>query len=306
MKLAIMFPGQGSQSTKMLADLKESFVTVKDAFDEASEALGYNLWNVIDDGSELNKTEITQPAMLVAGFATYQVLTQELNLHPEILAGHSLGEYTALVAAGSIKFSDAVNLVATRGKLMQSAVPAGTGAMAAILGLTDPEVIEVCETTSGIVEAVNFNSPGQIVIAGEAKSVDNACELAKKMGAKRALILPVSVPSHSSLMSEAAVKFKQYLDDIDIVTPKIPVINNVDAKITNISSEIHDALIRQLYSPVQWVNVVRKMCDSGVANLIESGPGKVLTGLSKRIDKSLNILPVFDTASLDKLGESLK
>ena len=232
MKYSIVFPGQGSQSLGMLSDLNSNFSVVGEVFQEASDSISVDLWKILNEDQEaLNLTENTQPIMLAAGYATYKVLSQETNLSPTSMAGHSLGEYTALVASNSIDFFDAIQLVRKRGELMQAAVPSGTGSMAAILGLEDTLIIEICQKASnkGVVEAVNFNSPGQVVIAGEKNAVAHACELMKEAGAKRALILPVSVPSHCSLMKEAAAKYKAYIDSVDFKAGNVKVIHNVDA-----------------------------------------------------------------------------
>jgi len=301
--VAFVFPGQGSQSVGMLAELADAFPSVGQTFAEASEALGYNLWQLVLDGpaEELNKTHITQPAMLSAGIAVWRIMQQQGRATPAVVAGHSLGEYTALVAAGAITFADAVKLVAERGRLMQEAVPAGQGAMAAILGLDDAVVIGICDAAAqgDVVSAVNFNSPGQVVIAGSAGAVERAIEGAKAAGAKRALPLPVSVPSHCALMKPAAEKLAEQLAAITISAPTIPVINNADVAMVSDADAIRDALVRQLYSPVRWVESVQKMAQDGVDTLVECGPGKVLVGLNKRIEKSMNAVAVFDAASLE-------
>jgi [acyl-carrier-protein] S-malonyltransferase len=302
--VAFVFPGQGSQSIGMLAELAATFPVVAETFAEASAVLGYDLWQLVQEGpaEELNKTHITQPAMLTAGIAVWRVMQQQGRAKPAVVAGHSLGEYSALVAAGALLFSDAVKLVAERGRLMQEAVPAGQGAMAAILGLDDAVVMGICEAAAQgeVVSAVNFNSPGQVVIAGSAGAVERAIEGAKAAGAKRALPLPVSVPSHCALMKPAADKLAAQLAAISISAPVIPVINNADVAIVSDADAIRDALVRQLYSPVRWVESVQKMAQDGVDTLVECGPGKVLVGLNKRIEKSMNALAVFDAASLEK------
>ena len=234
MKYAIVYPGQGSQSLGMLSDLSTNFSIVRDIFSEASDAIDVDLWKITqEDENSLNQTENTQPVMLAAGYATYKVLSSEVDLSPECMAGHSLGEYTALVAAGSLSFYDATRLVRKRAQLMQSAVPSGVGAMAAILGLDDEQVIEICNkcNSSGVVEAVNFNSPGQVVIAGEKETVNNACEAMKNAGARRALVLPVSVPSHCSLMTDAAQEFSESVDMVNFIIGNVDVLHNVDRKI---------------------------------------------------------------------------
>jgi len=292
----------------MLAELAEAEAQVKNTFAEASDALGYDLWKVVAEGpaDELNQTHITQPAMLSAGIAVWRIWQEKGGAAPTVMAGHSLGEYSALVAAGALGFADAVSLVAERGKLMQEAVPAGTGSMAAILGLDAAKVIEVCEQAAEgeVVSAVNFNANGQVVIAGHAAAVERAVNLAKEAGAKRALVLPVSVPSHCELMKPAAEKLAERLADISINTPAIPVINNVDVSKAGDADAIRDALVRQLYSPVRWVETVQAMEGEGVDTLVECGPGKVLVGLNKRIARGMTALPVFDPAGLEKaLGE---
>jgi [acyl-carrier-protein] S-malonyltransferase len=304
MQSAFVFPGQGSQSIGMLADLAASFPIVEQTFAEASAVLGYDLWQLVQNGpeSDLNQTDKTQPAMLAAGIAVWRVWQAENSFQPTFLAGHSLGEYSALVAAGAIDFQDAIKLVAKRGELMQEAVPAGEGAMAAILGLEDAQVINLCKQASihGVVEAVNFNSPGQVVIAGAATAVNQAIDLASAAGAKRALLLPVSVPSHCALMQPAAEKLALELAAIDVKAPTTPVIHNASVTSTTDVNEIRSLLAKQLFSPVRWVESVAYLAEQGVDTLVECGPGKVLAGLAKRIDKNLNAQPLFDMASLEK------
>lgn len=300
--LAIVFPGQGSQSVGMLSELAASFPLVNETFTQASDVLGYDLWTLIQDGpgDELNRTDRTQPAMLAAGVAVWRVWQQEHGATPCAMAGHSLGEYSALVCAGALDFADTVSLVEERGRCMQSAVPAGAGAMAAILGLDDAAVADVCNRAaeSEVVSAVNFNSPGQVVIAGNADAVQRAISLAKEAGAKRALPLAVSVPSHCSLMQPAAEQFAERLAQTSISTPSIPVIQNVDAARHDQPDAIRENLEKQLYRPVQWVLSVQNMGGQGITRIVEAGPGKVLTGLCKRIDKSIAGAAVFDPASL--------
>lgn len=302
MSLAIIFPGQGSQSLGMLSALAESFPVVRATYDEASQALGFDLWRLTQDGpeTELNRTEHTQPALLAAGRAIWRVWNESGGEQPGMFAGHSLGEYTALVCAGVIDFSDAITLVADRGKYMQEAVPQGTGAMAAILGLDDEQVVEVCQAITGeqIVSAANFNATGQVVIAGHAGAVQQAMEAAKQAGAKRAILLPVSVPSHCALMTQAADRLATRLELLTFSTANIPVIQNVDVEQHTATEGIKQALIQQLYQPVRWVETVHKMQNNGVTQLVECGPGKVLTGLVKRIDRNLNALAVYDPSSL--------
>jgi len=300
--LAIVFPGQGSQSLGMLSELAASFPLVNETFAQASDVLGYDLWTLTQDGpgEELNRTDRTQPAMLAAGVAVWRVWQQEHGATPGAMAGHSLGEYSALVCAGALEFADAVSLVEERGRCMQSAVPAGVGAMAAILGLDDAAVADVCNRAAEgeVVSPVNFNSPGQVVIAGNADAVQRAIVLAKEGGAKRALPLAVSVPSHCSLMQPAAEQFAERLAQTRISTPSIPVIQNVDAARHEQPDAIRGNLEKQLYRPVQWVLSVQNMGGVGITRIVEAGPGKVLTGLCKRIDKSIAGAAVFDPASL--------
>ena len=307
--LAVVFPGQGSQAVGMLSDLAGTSPQVADTFAQASEVLGYDLWQLVENGpvEELNQTSRTQPAMLAAGVAVWRAWQARGGAQPAVMAGHSLGEYTALVCAGALQFSDAVALVAERGRCMQSAVPEGVGAMAAILGLDDAAVAGVCETAAQgeVVSPVNYNSPGQVVIAGHVAAVERAIQLAKEAGAKRAVLLPVSVPSHCSLMTSAATEFAARLAQVEISSPRIPVIQNVDALAHTDPASIRENLGRQLYSPVQWVRSVQAMGARGVTRIIEAGPGKVLAGLCKRIDKSIDTVALHDTASLDgALSES--
>ncbi|HAS6076152.1 TPA: ACP S-malonyltransferase [Vibrio vulnificus] len=302
-KFAIVFPGQGSQAVGMLAELGEQYEIVKQTFAQASEALGYDLWALVQNGpaEDLNQTFRTQPALLASSVAIWRVW-QELGLaQPENLAGHSLGEYSALVCAGVIDFQEAIKLVELRGQLMQEAVPAGTGAMYAIIGLDDEAIAKACEEAAQgeVVSPVNFNSPGQVVIAGSKDAVERAGALCKEAGAKRALPLPVSVPSHCALMKPAAEKLAVALESIEFKAPQLPVINNVDVVAETDPAKIKDALVRQLYSPVRWTESVELMSSQGVEKLLEMGPGKVLTGLTKRIVKSLEAAAVNDVASLD-------
>ena len=308
MKYSIVFPGQGSQSLGMLSDLHSNFPVVNEIFQEASDAINVDLWKIVNEDQELlSLTENTQPVMLAAGYATYKVLESEVNLTPISFAGHSLGEYTALVASESLSFFEAVQLVRKRAELMQAAVPRGSGSMAAILGLDDSRVIEICLKVSnkGVVEAVNFNSPGQVVIAGEKKAVAHACELMKEAGAKRALILPVSIPSHCSLMKDAAIDFKCSVDNINFQMGNIKVLHNVDANYSNNVEEIKSKLVEQLYKPVLWTSIVQRMKKSGVEKLIEAGPGKILAGLTRRIDKSLSGSAIIDATSLKSTIEEI-
>jgi [acyl-carrier-protein] S-malonyltransferase len=305
MSLAFVFPGQGSQSIGMLNAFYETYPQIKDTFDTASSVLGYDLWNIVCNGPEdkLNSTDVTQPAMLAAGVAIWKLWQEKNGSSPEYMAGHSLGEYTALVCAGAMDFKDAVKLVSSRGKYMQEAVPKGTGAMAAILGLDDDAVRQVCseasDNTEQLVEAVNFNSPGQVVIAGHTAVVEKATAFAKEKGAKRAVMLPVSVPSHCQLMKPAAEKLAADLASIDFAQPVIPVLNNVDVKSETSAEAIKEALVKQLYQPVRWVEIIQSMAGNGVDRILECGPGKVLMGLNKRIDKSLSPAALTDPEALD-------
>lgn len=305
-KKAFIFPGQGSQAVGMLADLADKYPIIEHTFAEASEALGYDLWQLVqkDEEGKLNQTEFTQPALLTASVALWRLWQQENGSEPAFLAGHSLGEYSALVAAGVIDLSDAVKLVEARGQFMQLAVPEGTGKMAAIIGLDDEKVRDACAVAAQdeVVEAVNYNSPGQVVIAGSAAAVERAMEACKTAGAKRALPLPVSVPSHCALMRPAADKLAHMLESININTPVIPVINNVDVATETEPKAIKDALIRQLYSPVRWTETVQKLKSEDALNLFECGPGNVLCGLAKRIDRELNASPL---GTLDKFEAAL-
>ncbi len=309
MKSAFVFPGQGSQSIGMLSEIATEHDIVKETFQQASDALNYDLWDLVSNGPEesLNQTDRTQPAMLTAGIAMWRVWQSVSAIKPDYFAGHSLGEYTALVAAEAIDFSDAVKLVELRGQYMQQAVPAGEGAMAAILGLSDDVVRDVCNEASiiGVVEAVNFNSPGQVVIAGSTAAVKKATEIATEKGAKRALILPVSVPSHCALMRPAAEQLAQKLDEISIHMPTTPVIHNASVTAAEDVESVKSLLAQQLYSPVRWVETVQWFAAENVSQLVECGPGKVLAGLTKRIDKSVNAVPLFDLTTLEKAQQAL-
>ena len=302
MSYAFVFPGQGSQSVGMLADLAEQNSVVKEVFAEASEVLGYDLWQTIQEDHEgkLNQTDVTQPAMLAAGIAVYRALTSKMDAAPVFMAGHSLGEYTALVASGAMTLAQGIELVAERGRLMQSAVPAGEGAMSAVLGLDDDKVVEVCAGIDGVVEAVNFNSPGQVVIAGQAAAVAAANAAAEEAGASRVVPLPVSVPSHCSLMKGAAEKLAEKLATLEMQMPNVPVLHNVHCEAAASVEEIKELLVKQLYQPVQWVKTVEGMKAQGVEALYELGPGKVLMGLNRRIDRKMGMQAVFDQATLEK------
>ncbi|MGO1247430.1 MAG: ACP S-malonyltransferase [Oceanisphaera sp.] len=304
MTFAITFPGQGSQTVGMLAELLAEHNSVKETFAEASTALGYDLAELVLNGpaDELNKTWRTQPALLTASVAIWRLWQQEGGEQPAVMAGHSLGEYSALVCAGVLSLSDAVKLVELRGQLMQEAVPEGTGAMSAIIGLDNDAIIANCAKAQQdeVVSAVNFNSPGQVVIAGNKAAVERANVLMKESGAKRALPLPVSVPSHCALMRSAAEQLEQTLSSMTFNEPTIPVINNVDVKQETCARAIKDALVRQLYSPVRWTETVETLVTKGVTLSLEMGPGKVLSGLAKRIDKRVTGQAVNDAASVQE------
>lgn len=307
--LAFVFPGQGSQSVGMLSALADSYPEVKQTFDRASDALGKDLWALVANGpeQELNQTQNTQPAMLAAGFAVWKVWCKHTELRPAWVAGHSLGEYTALVCSGALSFEEGIKLVAARGQFMQQAVPAGVGAMAAILGLEDHQVVKVCANAAGaeVVSAVNFNAPGQVVIAGNAAAVERAMAAAKEGGAKRAVLLPVSVPSHCALMESAAEKLAEQLQNTPIDTPKMTLIHNVDVAAHSAPEVIRNALKEQLYKPVRWVDSIKFMHDQGVTCFVECGPGKVLIGLNKRIIKEAEHLAISDPETLNQVLEQL-
>jgi [acyl-carrier-protein] S-malonyltransferase len=289
-KLAFIFPGQGSQSVAMLSEFTGNSI-IENTFNEASEALGYDLWQLIAEGpaEKLNQTNFTQPALLTSSVALWRLWLSKSEIKPDVMAGHSLGEYSALVCAGVISLSDAVKLVEKRGELMQACVPVGTGAMAAVIGLADTEIINACELAQQgeVVSAVNFNSPGQVVIAGQKAAVERAAQLCKDAGAKRVLPLPVSVPSHCALMADAATKLAEELNKIKFSSPKINIINNVDVVKEQSEDAIKASLVRQLYSPVRWSETITQIVSDGITKVIEIGPGKVLQGLNKRIDKSI-------------------
>lgn len=306
--LAIVFPGQGSQSIGMLADLAAAHPEVKATFDEASEGAGVDLWDISQNGPEekLNSTENTQPALLAASVAVWRVYLKQGGKLPAYLSGHSLGEYSALVAAGALSLKDAAGLVAERGRLMQAAVPAGVGAMAAILGGDDAQIAQVCEEVAQgqIVAPANFNSPGQLVIAGHAEAVDRALARLAELGVKKAVKLAVSVPSHSMLMREAADKLGERMASLEWKLPSIPVVQNADATIHASLDDIRGALQRQLYLPVRWTECVQALAAHGVTQALECGPGKVLAGLIKRIDKSIEAKAIGTPAELDAAAQA--
>ncbi len=300
----MVFPGQGSQSVGMQADLAAEFPVVQQTYAQASEVLGYDLWQLIQDGpaEKLSATVVTQPAMLTAGVAAYRVWQAAGGIEPTQMAGHSLGEYTALVCACAVEFEDALKVVVRRAQLMQDAVPAGVGAMAAIIGLDDAAVIAVCEDVSGIgiAEAVNFNSPGQVVVAGHKQALDNVVELAREAGARRAMMLPVSVPAHSSLMIGAGEALAEALSDTAFTAPRITVVAATDATPYAGEDDIRSRLSRQVYGPVQWVATVQAIVTAGATSIIECGPGKVLAGLVRRIDKGTPVAFINSTTGLQK------
>jgi len=300
----MVFPGQGSQSVGMLAELAEAFPLVEETFSQASDVLGYDLWKRTRNGPAdlLNQTSCTQPAMLTAGVATWRCWQSQSDRLPAMMAGHSLGEYTALVCADAMEFADAVTLVEKRGETMQNAVPEGSGAMAAILGLDDDQVRSVCEQAAQgeVVSAVNFNSPGQVVIAGNTAAVERVMALSKQAGARRALLLPVSVPSHCRLMQPAAQTFAKDLAAMSINAPAVQVLHNVDVASHDRPDAIREALAAQLFNPVRWVETVRAMHGAGITIILEMGPGKVLAGLNKRIEKSMQGIPVQTAEDIEK------
>jgi [acyl-carrier-protein] S-malonyltransferase len=306
-KFAFLFSGQGSQSVGMMNGFGESAI-IRDTFVEASDILGLDFWTMATEPNEaINETTNTQPIMLIAGIATWRVWQASTDKLPSVLAGHSLGEFTALVASGALSFADALPLVRYRAEVMQSAVPAGVGAMAAILGLDDAVVREVCAEAAQneVLEAVNFNSPSQVVIAGNKAAVERGMELAKARGAKRALPLPVSVPSHCALMKPAAVKLAEYLENVTINTPQIPLIQNADVATYQGAEKIKDALVRQLYSPVRWVETVQAIHAQGITQAAECGPGKVLAGLTKRIVAELSCVALTNNEALNEFQSQL-
>lgn len=303
-RLAFVFSGQGSQKVGMLAEVSSMFPVVRNTFAEASDVLGYDLWSLCQNGEQeqLNSTEITQPLLLTSSVALWRVWQEKKGSQPALLAGHSLGEWSALVCAGVVAFADAVDLVRKRGAYMQTAVPKGEGSMAAVLNLEDAIILEICREASslGVVEAVNFNSPGQVVIAGQVAAVDKASELLKAAGAKRVLPLPVSAPFHTSLMKPAAEQMAKHITATAFSAPKIPVIHNVHAKTESDPEVIKQLMIKQIDNPVLWVDCVNALVANGISAVIECGPGKVLCGLCAKIDKSLNTYSLEDMAGIEK------
>ena len=302
-KTAFLFPGQGSQSVGMMSALADEFSQVKATFEQASSVLGYDLWAMVANGpaEELNKTEVTQPAMLVSGIATWRIWQALGGVRPDYLAGHSLGEYSALVAAGVMQFSDAVAIVAERGRLMQQATPAGTGAMAAVLGLDDQVLNEICKQLVGgeTVTCANFNAPGQVVISGNKDAVETVGELARQAGARRVLALPVSVPAHCMLMKPAAAKLRELLLDVRFSDSSLPVIQNADVRSYTDAEQVREALARQLWQPVRWTETIQSLLDSGVNRFVECGPGKVLAGLNRRIAKQSAVFALNGPAAIE-------
>jgi [acyl-carrier-protein] S-malonyltransferase len=307
MKLAMVFPGQGSQAVGMLKGYA-GLMGIEETLGEAAEVLGREFIHLLQEGpaDQLNLTLNTQPAMVTAGYAVYRAWCALGGPKPQIAAGHSLGEYTALVAAGGLAFRDCLPLVRFRAQAMQEAVPDGQGAMAAILGGTDEDIRKACEEAGGIVQAVNYNAPGQIVIAGEKAAVARAIETCKARGAKRAMPLPVSAPFHSSLMKPAGERLRGYLLKVTVTAPMIPVLNNVDVKVESRPDDIRHALVRQASSPVRWVEVIQRMVGEGVTHIVECGPGKVLAGMTKRIDPQVQSFSLADRASLEQALAAVK
>lgn len=304
-----VFPGQGSQSVGMLADIANEYPEIVATYAEASQVLGYDLWELTKSGPAevLDQTTHTQPALLAGSYAIWKIIQAKKNIQPALMAGHSLGEYTALVCAGAFSFQDAVRLVAARGQYMQEAVPIGQGALAAIVGLDDAAVVSLCDKTvlaNEVLTPANFNSPGQVVIAGHAAAIDRAIVLAKEAGARLAKRLTVSAPSHCALMKPAALQLENLLKTISIQPPMLPVLNNVDVQIYQTPEQIRDGLIRQLYMPVRWVETIQHFSQKNIKNIIECGPGKVLTGLNKRIDSEMQLTHTADLISLGHLLES--
>jgi len=307
LSIAMVFPGQGSQSLHMQADLAAEFAEVRDSYAEVSDILGYDLWKLVQEGPEerLAETVVTQPAMLTAGVAAWRVWQAAGGTTPAQMAGHSLGEYSALVCAGAVSFTDAMRLVKRRAELMQEAVPVGIGAMAAVLGLDDDVIVALCDeaSTIGVAEPVNFNSPGQVVIAGHATAVKQAVDYAKEHGARRAIVLPVSVPSHSSLMREAGQSLAETLAATEFRRPDITVISAATTRPYTDADDIRATLSLQVYSPVLWVKTVRRLIDGGATQIVECGPGRVLAGLNRRIDKAI---PASSIDSVDSLHKALQ
>ena len=310
MKIAAVFPGQGSQSPGMLSELAQNFSIVKQTFDEASAVLGYDLWDVAQNGTEeqQRETAITQPLVFTGNLAVWRVWQESGLPQPVVMAGHSLGEYAALTAASAIPFEAAVDLVHERARLMSEAVAPGVGGMAAVIGMDDEKLIELCEANStedSIVEAVNFNSPGQVVISGHMAALEKLCTLAKEQGARKAMVLPVSVPNHSSLMQSAEAALASKIESSGLTSPDVPVIQNASASVPDNLSALVESLKKHVVSPVQWTNTVNRMTDYEVEAIVEIGPGKVLSGLSRRINKSMAAFATETPALLDKAVAAL-
>jgi len=310
MKIAAVFPGQGSQSQGMLADLAAQYTVVKQTFDEASAVLNYDLWDIAQNGSDeqQRETAITQPLVFAGDVAVWRVWLELGYPQPVVMAGHSLGEYAALTAAGALPFTRALALVQRRAQLMSAAVAPGIGGMAAVIGMDDDKLIALCQAnsaTDNIVEAVNFNSPGQVVISGHLTALEKLCELAKQQGARKAMILPVSVPNHSSLMQKAESELADKIESSELRMPEIPIIQNATATVAPNLSALVESLKKHVVNPVQWTNTVKRMAEFDVDAIVEIGPGKVLSGLCRRIDKSLPVFATENRALLDKAGDAL-
>ena len=310
--IAFLFPGQGAQQVGMLGAAYERFAAVRDTFSEASQAVGYDMWSLVQGGPQeaLNLTETTQPVLLTCSVALWRAWAEESGTFPSIMAGHSLGEFSALVCAGVLDFNDAVRLVRKRGEYMQTAVPVGQGAMAAIIGLDDNAIVSICDEVArggeGVVAAVNFNAPGQVVIAGDTSAVELATAKLKESGAKRAMPLPVSAPFHTSLIKPAGERLAQAMADIAFSVPRVPVVLNVDAELHSDPEQIRHLLVEQIYSPVKWTSCIKAIIDSGANHLVECGPGKVLSGLNRRIDKSLKCCSLEEPEALLDAVATLK
>jgi len=306
MKLAAVFPGQGSQSPGMLGDLAPQYPVVKETFDQASESLGYDLWDLAQNGTpeQQRETHVTQPLMFVGGYAVWKVWKQLDMPIPAFTAGHSLGQYTALTAAESLEFDEAIKIIEQRGKLMASAVAPGVGGMAAVLGMEDSDAVAMCKelsTPDAVVQAVNFNSPGQVVISGHVKALENACVVAKDKGARKAMLLPVSIPNHSVLMEPAREELAAIIDAANFKPPKIPVVQNAEGEVLDTVEDMVASLKGHVTNPVYWTDSIRYMIDDGMTELVELGPGKVLAGLCKRIDKSIVPHAIDSLAAVEKL-----